>query len=144
MTTNMRYGNRWTISELISLQREYELLEWPIQKIAEKHRRSVRAILFKLESEHFISSWNEARGFNLEDYSSKLESSFDSDSECENIIQSHDDFRIYPELNVYNEINGLSQRLSNLETGMEKINLMVKQMFEILVSNKTTNSEIMF
>ena len=46
MTT--RHGNKWTVNELLSLQREYELLEWSVQEIAEKHKRTVEAILFKI------------------------------------------------------------------------------------------------
>ena len=58
-----RNGNKWTVNELLSLQREYELLEMDIQQIALKHKRSVRAILFRLETEGFIDCWNDARGF---------------------------------------------------------------------------------
>ena len=68
MTT--RSGKRWNINELLSLQREYELLEWSVQQIAEKHERTVEAILFKLEAEGFITSWNEARGFDSKLYQS--------------------------------------------------------------------------
>lgn len=68
MSTNKRHGNRWTINEIISLQREYELLEWSVYEIAEKHQRTVMAIMSKLQKEEFIASWNEARGFNLEEY----------------------------------------------------------------------------
>ena len=64
----MRYGNRWTVNETLSLQREYELLEWSVYKIAEKHQRTVMAIMSKLQKENFIESWNEARGFNSEEY----------------------------------------------------------------------------
>ena len=45
-----RNGNKWTVNELLSLQREYELLELDIQQIALKHKRTVRAILFRLET----------------------------------------------------------------------------------------------
>ena len=53
---NARNGNKWTVNELLSLQREYELLEWTIQQIAVKHQRTKRAILFRLESEEIITS----------------------------------------------------------------------------------------
>jgi hypothetical protein len=66
MNANKRNGNRWTVNELLSLQREYELLEWNVQQIAEKHQRTERAILFRLESEGIITSWNAARGFDME------------------------------------------------------------------------------
>jgi hypothetical protein len=73
MNTNKRNGNRWTVNELLSLQREYELLEWNIQEIAEKHQRTERAILFRLESEGIITSWNAARGFDMESYKASIE-----------------------------------------------------------------------
>ena len=41
MSNHKRCGNKWTVNELLSLQREYELLEWNIQKIALKHSRSI-------------------------------------------------------------------------------------------------------
>ena len=47
MNANKRNGNRWTVNELLSLQREYELLEWTVQQIAVKHQRPERAILFR-------------------------------------------------------------------------------------------------
>ena len=73
MNTNKRNGNRWTVNELLSLQREYELLEWNIQQIAEKHQRTERAILFRLDSEGIITSWNDARGFDMESYKASIE-----------------------------------------------------------------------
>ena len=73
MNTTKRNGNRWTVNEVLSLQREYELLEWTIQQIAVKHQRTERAILFRLEFEGIISSWNDARGFNMESYKASIE-----------------------------------------------------------------------
>ena len=66
--TSRRQGNKWTINELLSLQREYELLELTVQEIADKHQRSDTAILYKLESEGLIDSWNNARGFNSKEF----------------------------------------------------------------------------
>lgn len=54
MTTCRRSGYKWTINELLSLQREYELLSLPINDIAERHGRSFFSILSKLKSEGFI------------------------------------------------------------------------------------------
>ena len=65
MNTFKRRGNKWTVTELLQLQREYELLEWTVQQIAEKHQRSVDAILYRLEDEGFINSWSEARGYQM-------------------------------------------------------------------------------
>lgn len=58
-----RHGNRWNVNEVLSLQREYELLEMTVQQIADKHNRSVMSILYKLHAEGFISSLLEARGY---------------------------------------------------------------------------------
>jgi hypothetical protein len=70
MSLPYRHNNRWTIPELLTLQRDYELLEMTITEIAEKHERTVNAILCKLQSEEFITSWNDARGY--EEYVSTL------------------------------------------------------------------------
>jgi TATA-binding protein-associated factor Taf7 len=85
MNTHKRNGNSWTVNELLSLQREYELLEWDIQQIAEKHQRTERAILFRLESEGIITSWNAARGFDMESYKASIEEDVvneDCDCDC--------------------------------------------------------------
>ena len=82
-----RNGNKWTVNELLSLQREYELLEMDIQQIALKHKRSVRAILFRLETEGFIDCWNDARGFDNDNYVCDDISSLDENHEhnfCDN------------------------------------------------------------
>ena len=63
MSNYTRHGKRWTINELLSLQREYELLEFPVDTIALNHQRTVNSILFKLQEEGLISTWDEARGF---------------------------------------------------------------------------------
>ena len=63
-----RYGKRWTIVELLSLQREYELLELSIKQIAIKHQRNQAGILSKLQAEGFIESWDKARGFDILEY----------------------------------------------------------------------------
>jgi hypothetical protein len=57
-----RHGNRWNVSEVLSLQREYELLEMTVDQIADKHKRSVMSIVHKLYAEGFTSSLFEARG----------------------------------------------------------------------------------
>jgi hypothetical protein len=97
MTTNMRYKNRWTINETLTLQREYELLEWSVQQIAVKHRRSVRAIMCKLEVEGFMTE-ETAQSDVL-----KLENS-DSDSDSginsENIVQQNVEFTITEDVNA--------------------------------------------
>jgi hypothetical protein len=78
--TQKRRGNKWTVTELLQLQREYELLEWTVQQIAEKHQRSVTAILYRLEDEGFINIWSEARGYKMgSDYDSNVDSNVNDD-----------------------------------------------------------------
>jgi hypothetical protein len=57
MPTN-RHRLKWTVNELLQLQREYELLEYTIQDISAIHDR----ILYKLQRENLISKWSDARG----------------------------------------------------------------------------------
>ena len=141
MTTNMRFGKKWTINEILSLQREYELLEWSVQEIANKHRRSVKAILFKLEAEGFISSWDEARGFDLESYKTEML----GEPECEKGIVLHYDVNdeedddvltIIDDIETDKAVYGLTERVWNLENSVNEISVMVKKMFEVLVSKQ--------
>ena len=155
MNSYKRSGNRWTINELISLQREYELLEWTVGQISEKHQRSVEAILFRLESEGFISSWNNARGFNTEQYQENLseniefvvqdDMSVDEDEDCsdkdseyfdEGSDEEDDDMSNYDE---ESDVNKLTERVCNLETSVSEISSMMKQMFDSWVSDKSKN-----
>ena len=58
-----RVNKKWTVNELLSLQREYELLEMDIFDIALKHKRTTNAILYKLNDEGLIDDFSEARGY---------------------------------------------------------------------------------
>jgi hypothetical protein len=63
MQHHNRANKKWNINEVIRLQREYELLELPVNEIATRHERSVKGIVCKLKSEGFIESLEDARGF---------------------------------------------------------------------------------
>jgi hypothetical protein len=52
-----RNGLKWGIPEILRLQREYELLKYDVNTIAELHDRSVNAIKFKLVAENF-ATWD--------------------------------------------------------------------------------------
>jgi hypothetical protein len=145
----MRYGNRWTVNEILALQREYELLEWSVQQIAEKHRRSVRAILCKLEVEGFIASWDEARGFNGEDCMTEETPQTDvlntenndyesTNIDSENIVQQNDELTITDDINADEQVSNLTERVWNLETSVSEISSMVKQMFDVMVAKKSS------
>jgi len=95
---NKRNGNKWTVNEVLALQREYELLEWTIQEISAKHQRSIGSILFKLTAEGFIPSWNDARGFNIADYAVSVlcqgalcDNDYDNDADEDYVDEEEDD-----------------------------------------------------
>jgi predicted nucleic acid-binding Zn-ribbon protein len=119
-----RCGYKWTINEVLSLEREYELLEWTIQDIATKHKRTTRAILCKLEDEGFIKSWQEARG--IENYNFMDNNNVASDCDTESLATD----------NCANEVEQLTNRIWNLETDVGEIKNLVKQMFETMSKEK--------
>jgi len=53
MTAYSRAGFKWTVNEILSLQREFELLGLDIDQISTKHKRSPDAIMYKLDQEGF-------------------------------------------------------------------------------------------
>jgi hypothetical protein len=159
-----RVGFRWNINECLTLQREYELLELTVQEIAIRHKRSVNAILCKLEQEGFISNWTEARGYSssanqnvdnilVNECFSNEDDEDDEDDEDEEQELGNDDSSDY----VYNEeesddddesfdeeeqdkIEELTSRVWSLETSVNDIKNMVKQLFDSFVFNKQTIS----
>jgi hypothetical protein len=152
---NRRQGNKWTINELISLQREYELLELTVQQIADKHQRSETAILYKLESEGLIDSWNSARGFVSEDYqnsvsSNKEQVNYDEAEDVEECCGGDDDeeYQFVEEAESddddisedESEVEKLTERVWSLETSVGEISSMVKNIYSML-SAKQSNKK---
>jgi len=152
---NRRQGNKWTINELISLQREYELLELTVQQIADKHQRSDIAILYKLESEGLIESWNSARGFVSEDYQNSLSSNkeqvtYDEAEDVEECCGGDDDeeYQFVEEAESddddisddESEVEKLTERVWSLETSVGEISSMVKNIYSML-SAKQSNKK---
>ena len=141
---NRRQGNKWTINELISLQREYELLELTVQEIAEKHQRSETAILYKLESEGLIESWNNARGFvssnkeqvEAEDVEECCGGDDDEEYQFVEEAESDDDDISDDE----SEVEKLTERVWSLETSVGEISSMVKNIYSML-SAKQSNKK---
>ena len=153
---NRRQGNKWTINELISLQREYELLELTVQEIADKHQRSETAILYKLESEGLIDSWNSARGFVSEDYQNsvcsinKEQVNYDEAEDVEECCGGDDDeeYQFVEEAESdddeisedESEVEKLTERVWSLETSVGEISSMVKNIYSML-SAKQSNKK---
>lgn len=121
MNTLKRTGNRWTINEILSLQREYELLNWTIQQIAEKHQRSERSILFKVETEEFVQDIKEIY------------------SEQKQNINNEDNISLnFAEENV-TEVHKLSSRIWDLENNVSEISSMIKQLLETKSTHKVSS-----
>ena len=116
MTLTSRHGNKWTTNEILSLQREYELLELSIPEIASRHKRSVMSILCKLECEGFIENDKVNNPTSI-----PVVADFNVCTEecCED--------------NDVSEVNKLTERVWNLETSVSDIRGMVKSMFDTLV-----------
>ena len=134
MQTYKRNGNKWSVNELLKLQREYELLELNIQDISLLHQRSVEAILYKLETEGFIDSWNDARG--LTEWHNEKYSNQEGEDEDEDDVQPlspNNDLTS----NESTEIDNLTERVWSLETSVGEIRTMVKQMFDKMVETKS-------
>ena len=53
---------KWNINEILRLQREYELLELPLNEIAILHNRSADVIAYKLLNEGFVKTMRSIRG----------------------------------------------------------------------------------
>jgi len=88
MATALRNGKRWTVNELLQLQRDFELLELSISEIALKHQRTEKAILLKLVNEGFMDETA------LLDNSAVVDNNFvDNELDCDN-TESHD-VRLY-------------------------------------------------
>jgi hypothetical protein len=134
MQTYKRNGNKWSVNELLKLQREYELLELNIQDIALLHQRTVQAILYKLEAEGFIQSWNEARG--LTEWHN--EKNYESEDDDVQPLSPNNDLTS----NESSEIDNLTERVWSLETSVGEIRTMVKQMFDKMVETKTNTKKI--
>ena len=46
-----RNGYRWSVSECLQLEREYDLLKMSVPEMALKHNRTLNSIMFKLQAE---------------------------------------------------------------------------------------------
>lgn len=128
MSTNheQRTGFKWTINECLRLQREFELLNLPVEEIALLHQRSPYAIMYKLDSEG-IADFNElyqqtypnqeasAVDGEAEEESEAEESEESEESEAEEESDaSESDAEDYDRYNMKQQVRILTKQLSNL------------------------------
>jgi len=107
MTCN-RHGNKWTIPEILALQREYELLEMNIYDIANKHQRNAKGIAYKLYNEGFITKNC------LEDYLQEIKKN-------EQVTEKNI---------VLSESVDLQNRMTHLEENIKDISNTIKQLLQ--------------
>ncbi len=156
-TTANRIGNKWTVNEVLSLQREYELLNWSIDEIAAKHKRTANAIMFKLDSEGF-ADYNVLYSNYHKLNSTIPENRVQCESSVQNVLKGSsedlsDDEEDYNEDNDEDyidnaddehddddddEMANLSERMDNLESDIDEIKSMLKQ---LLKSNQKNGTE---
>lgn len=102
-----RARKSWTITETISLQREYELLGLSLEEIADRHKRSVFAIISRLETEDY--------------YTPGVLPNYNTD----NIITSIPSKKM-------NKTEAMSDRMQSVETSLNEMRDVVTQMMELM------------
>jgi len=102
-----RARKTWSITEALSLQREYELLGLSFEEIADRHKRSVSAIISRLETEDYYI----------------------------HAIGANEDTTMKPDVvNVKNAstFETFSNRMKNIETDLEKVHVTISQIKNVL------------
>lgn len=166
-----RAGLKWTVNEILSLQREFELLGWDIDKIALKHQRTPNAIMYKLDQEGFADYnvlYTNYHDYNARipvkntsnvslnfDYSTEVDDSEldDDDSGDEdyvdNSVLDYDDSdsdNDDDDDDEYNQdkMDNLSQRVYNLETVVYEIQIALDQLMKQQSGSKQSLSKSIF
>ena len=165
-----RAGFKWTVNEILSLQREFELLGWTIDEIALKHKRTPNAIMYKLDQEGFadynvlysnyhdlnsrIDLWKKKSNLSLNyDYDTEIDDSdADDDKKDEDYVDSEDsedseeeDDEDYSEDDYKQDlIDNLSQRVYNLETVVYEIQIALDQLMKQQSGSKQSLSKSIF
>jgi hypothetical protein len=130
MTT--RSGFRWSINEVLALQREFELLGLTIDEIAQKHNRTTNAIIFKLDQEGF-ADYNEL-------YSNLNNSESDDNSSEISLEYNYDDNDSDTEYNSENDLYNLSHRVNNIEKNIVDLNITIKNMWSYIKQSNQIGS----
>ena len=123
MSTYGRTGRRWNVNEILSLQREYELLKLSIEEIALRHDRSEKAIIFKLISEGWVDS---TFYFNMEQ----------NNTANDNTVLDNGDVNQVSELD---NLQALDMRVYQLECAVEDISHILEELVKQPSSSKKTN-----
>ena len=143
MNQNSRYGFKWSINEILSLQREFELLGWNIDQIAEKHKRTANAIMYKLDQEGFADYnvlYSNYHNLNAliplhtpidMEFELSLQHDDDDDDDSESNFTNDDDDDSESNFTNDDDVDNLSERVYGLEESVSEIRDMIKQMMSI-------------
>lgn len=129
MTT--RSGFRWSVNEVLALQREFELLGLTIDEIAQKHNRTTNAIIFKLDQEGFAD---------YNDLCSNYNSESDDNSSEISLEYNYDDNDSDTEYNSENDLYNLSHRVHNIEKNIVDLNITIKNMWSYIKQSNQIGS----
>ena len=127
-----RSGFRWSVNEVLSLQREFELLGLTIDEIAQKHNRTTNAIIFKLDQEGF-ADYNEL-------YSNLYNSESNDNSSEISLEYNYDDNDSDTEYNSENDLYNLSHRVNNIEKNIVDLNITIKNMWSYIKQSNQIGS----
>lgn len=131
-----RSGFKWNINEILSLQREFELLGWDIDEIASKHERTPNAIMYKLDQEGFADYnvlYSNYHNLNTHIQDEKTdELYFDNDDESIDDVSDEDyaddDDTEDDDDEEQDDVANLSERVDGLEESIAEIRDMLKQL----------------
>lgn len=141
MNATKRTGNRWTINELLSLQREYELLELSIVEIALRHQRTPNAIMFKLDNEGFADYNTLYINYYKENSSHYNKGSIeysDDDNAEDNDDVNDEDYVDADDEDEDEDEDRLAKRVYKLENSLDEI----KNMLKSIISNSVPSCGI--
>ena len=157
MNTYTRNNFKWGVREILSLQREFQLLNLSIEEIAKKHKRTPNAIMLKLDKESMadynvlytnyygsknftsdeIKVENEAddeeeadddEDYDEEDYDDEDYEEEADDNDDEKEADDDDDDEDYEVLDDDEYDDPLIKRVSKIETDIKEIITMLKEL----------------
>ena len=155
-----RHNYKWTINESLELEREYDLLKWSLSEMAKKHKRSEKAIAFRLYHEGIISDISEiysgsSRALNNIRYElemdsesdvseylqseseSESETDFDDESETESESESDADSIFSLEMIEKKENNKVTERVDKLESSVSNMEGMLSRIYTYMTTNSS-------
>lgn len=144
MTQNRsRIGKRWTVTECLQLQREFELLNLSLSEIARRHKRTPNAIKYKLVQEGLLSVPPEVDSASLNEIISMSNNDVSVLDEEEDYEEEDDDEDFVPdgeEADDVYESDDVYEEEEDLKTHILRVEKQVIALTELLTMNKKNKS----